>query len=72
MKLRQIVNETLGLLRRELILILPRIRTHIAMAAFQVAGPGGIPDHHRPHALRCAVPHLVRILRIAQGIPELR
>ena len=68
MKIRQVINKSLGLRRGQLILVFLAVRAHVAMTAFQVAGLGGIPHHHRPHALTGPIPHGVGRFCIAQGI----
>ena len=67
-KFCEVVDELLRLVRRELVLIFLRIRTHIAMHALQVAGLRRVPDDDGAHALRRAVTHAVRILCIAQFV----
>ena len=68
MKICQIINEAFGFLGSQLILILLIIRAHIAMTTFQIAGFGGIPYHHRPHALTGTISHGMGILGISQRI----
>ena len=71
MEICQIIDEFLGLRRRQLVLIFLRIRAHIAMHAFEIAGLRGIPDNDRPHPFRCSIAHRMGILRIPQAIAKI-
>ena len=67
----QVIYKPLRFLRGQLILVFPRIGLHIAVHTSEVASPGGIPDHHRPHAFSSAVAHGGGPGGIAQFISEI-
>ena len=69
-EVREIIDELLGLFRRQLILVFLGIRLHIAVHALEVAGLRRVPDDDRADALRRAIAHRVCILRVAQAVTE--
>ena len=70
MEIRKVIDELHSLFCRQLIVILFRIRSHIAVHTLQIACLRRIPDDDWPHTFRCTIFHRMCIFCVTQAVTK--